>query len=453
MSLSYGVNANLVNSSTYGSLVSTLKSVGSDSVRVWLGAEDLNSRSEGGVFKYIRRFKSEGFKVMAVVDFDIAARNNPTGVAAFTKWLTEGANLASSVDYWQIGNEPDREWGRSNYAGAVNNIIKPAYEVLHAAGEKVVSPGPSWNPDDIKLLADQGMLNYVDYVGYHPYRSNLADLKLRVSQAKAYSQGKPMIAAEWNARGHETEADRTGWANAVKEFWPVIRDNFYAAYYYAGVKSDSFAGPAGLMNTDGSHNEPFYSAFKGLPGGGGGTYTPTPIPEPTPTPIPVPTPTPTPVPVPVPVPTPTPVPTPVPVPTPTPTPVPVPTPPPTNVPSTNSKPYVGGFKIQGATGTALAGFSNVTADSLTIKLSSLSTRNIQIAALVNSATSSVTFAFTGKATRIENTAPFTAFANSAGQEATWYATAGTYTLTVTTYSLDNAKGTIGNSRTLTLKFT
>jgi len=67
-------------------------------------------------------------------------------------------------------------------------------------------------------------------------------------------------------------------------------------------------------------------------------------------------------------------------------------------------------------------------------------------ALANSAVQSVKLSFTGQSTRIENTAEYDVFASP------WNAVAGSYALSGTAYSLDNAKGTVGNTLRVTLKF-
>ena len=298
---------------------------------------------------------------------------------------------------------------------ASRESVRPAAAGLHSAGEKVVSGAVSWNPDDIKKMVNAGMLNYVDFVGYHPYRNSVAQLKDAVSEVKSVINGKPLIATEWNVRGHE--GNKGEWADAIKDYWPTIRDNFYAAYYFAANKVNTRAGPAGVITSSGSPNGEFYSTYKGLGGNfsGGGTVTPT-----TPT-----------------------------------TPIDPPTNPGTgvgNTPSSGAKPSIGSFRIfDTVTGQVIKGYENVTSGK-TIKLSDLAHRQIQIRAMTSSNAKSVKFSFTGKATRTENNAPFTAFANSRGAETSWTAAKGSYTLKATAYSQQFTKGTAGVSLSLVLKF-
>ncbi len=535
-----GINATSVSSSTYSNIVNALRDTGTKSVRIWYGFSSYDTRSEAGISKYIRKFKNDGFDVMvAVVPQGGINPSSDAKVEGLFKYLMTDANLKGYVDRWQVGNEPDHDqYWRGTPASYVDKLLIPAAKVLRAYGEKVVSAGPSWNPDHVKEMVNAGMLNYVDFVGYHPYRETLTDLKARIAQVKSMVGGKPLVASEWNIRGRES-GSKSYWAEGIAEFWPVIRDNFYAAYYFASTVVNTKAGPAGIIYSSGSRNEPFYGTyknFKSTMSGGSGTVTPPPSPDPdtgggsTPSSIPSvsavklwdassnkviyasvtdgmtidlsklssknlgftatassgvksvkftrdgstrteglspfsmygdqsngadilgrtfssgsftfsaqafsgsnasgtagtkrtftinfvngsttgSTPS-----------------------------------------TTTTAPAVSGFTIvDGKTGVALAGLSNITS-STSIKLSSLATRNIQILAIANGSTESVKLSWTGKSTRVENSAPYELFANSTGVATYWYANAGTYTLSATPYAQDKATGTAGSTKSITIKF-
>lgn len=409
----YGINANSSTSGQFDQVVSMLRSTGTKSVRLWLGVNSW-SHNETGIFKYIRKYKAAGFDVTLSVVPSI--KGSASTIESYFDWVA--GDLGGSVDRWAVGNEPDRTQWSGNLDGYVTDLLKPASQGLHAHGEKVVSAGVSWNPDDEATMVRAGMLNYVDFVGYHPYAKTISQLATNVAEVKALAGGKPLVATEWNARGHEGNA--SDWNDAIKASWPIIRDNFYAAYYYAAVKANTMAGAAGVLTSGGGQNGEFYSTYRSLGGNfsGSGTVTPT---QPT-TPV-----------------TPT-------APT-TPT---TPTTPTGNTPSSTGKPSVGGFKIVDAiTGATL--YSNVTS-STTISLKSLAHRQIQILASTSSNTQSVKFTFSGRATRTENTAPYTVFGNSQNVETPWYTTAGSYVLSATAYTADNAKGTASTTLSLILKF-
>ena len=410
-SLAYGINANSITASNYPHVVKMLRDTGAKTVRAWVSIYSWDKK-ETGVFKYVRKFASDGFDVTASVVPHQKGGSSET-IRDYFNWI--GKTLGSSVGRFQVGNEIDKDMG--NLTGYVTDMLRPAAAGLHAAGEKVVSGAVSWNPDDVKKMANAGMLDYVDYVGYHPYRNSVAQLKSAIAEIRSFTN-KPLVATEWNVRGHEGNSGE--WQQAIKEYWPTIRDNFYAAYYFAAIKINSMAGPSGVITKDGSQNGGFYSTFKSLGGnnGGGGTVTPTNPTTPT-TPDDDDNETPT-----------------------------------TggNTPSSSGKASIGSFRLfDGVTGKIIKGYENVTAGT-TIKLSSLPHTKIQIRAMTSSNAKSVKFSFTGRGTRSENNAPFTAFANSKGAEAAWQAVKGSYTLSATAYTQQFLKGTAGTALALTLKF-
>ncbi|MBC7785677.1 MAG: PKD domain-containing protein [Burkholderiales bacterium] len=260
--LTLGINVNKLNASNYGKIVSTLKKAGTESVRLWYGFDNYETKKTNGNVKYIKRLKEDGFHVMIAVVPKGGLQGTAQQTTRLFNHLVNIDGLPEAVDLWEVGNEPDayRYWN-GTLKEYVNDYLAPASKVLRGIGEKVVSAGVAWNPEDIKTMVNAGMLKYTDYVGYHPYRSSVEDLKACIDRVKSYVGDKPLIASEWNVRGHEKDADTSAWAAEIKEFWPVIRDNFYAAHYFVAVTMDSLAGPAGVMKPDGSANGVFYSTY------------------------------------------------------------------------------------------------------------------------------------------------------------------------------------------------
>ena len=422
LSATLGLSLNNVTSSTYATTVNLLHQTGTKSVHFYLSVDSYSDHSENGLFKYIRDFHNDGFSTLVTVTPKDGLRASYSTVNSYFSWLA--GDLGGAVDIWEVGNEPDLNgWNMPDY---VNQLLDPASAALHAHGEKVCSGGVSWNPADIQSMVDNGMLNDVDYVGYHPYRPTLAGVESCVAEIKSMIGNKPLIATEWNTRGFSS-SDTGAWADAIANYWPVIKNDFAAEYYYASYKVNTPAGPAGLLTSSGSPNEPFYSTFKSLSTGSSSGSLPAPAPTPTPTPTPVSTPAPTPV-----------------------TTTPAPT---GNLPSATGAPVVAGFKIIDAiTGLVIPGYSDVTA-STTVSLSKLAHKQIEIEALTTSVTSSVKFQFSGRKTFVANNSPFGGFVSqTTGAATSWYATAGSYNLIATGYTADNAAGVAGNSLGITIKF-
>ena len=259
--LALGLNTTNVNNANYKSLVTLLRESGTTTVRLWYGFSSYTSPGVNKIVTFAEKFKHDGFDVT----MSVVPNGGITGTAAQTKSLFSQIvaipGLAASVDRWEIGNEEDSAtYWKGTLKTYVDDYLRPASMVLHAYGAKVVSGGVSWNPADIQTLVTDGMLQYVDYVGYHPYSSSLSELKTNVAKVESIVGDVPLVASEWNVRGY-TSMDASAWAAAIKSFWPTIRDNFYAAYYFCGITMDTPAGPAGVMNPDGTPNEPFWSTY------------------------------------------------------------------------------------------------------------------------------------------------------------------------------------------------
>jgi len=412
--MTHGLDITSLSSKNYSATLNMLRATNTHTVRMWATVSSYGQRGVDGTFKYIRKLHSAGIDITLSVVPHMGITGSQQQIKNYFNWLY--GQLGGSVSRWEIGNEPDITY-RGGVKAYVPQLLKPASQALHSHGAKVISGGVSWNPADIKTMVDEGMLNYVDYVGYHPYRFRVSDLQTCISQVKSYVQGKPIIATEWNIRGKTSTA---GWVQGIKEFWPVIRDNFAAAYYYAAIKAPTQAGPAGVLaNNSGAHNGSYYEAYKSF---GSGLFSSTKIGS-----------------------------------TSTPTPTSSGTSSTESIPPTKTvtkpavKAVVSAFRIlDGRTGKVLKGFEHITA-SETIKASALPTRYIQIEA-ITSKTGSVRFTFSGKANRTENNAPFTLFVNRKGAASSWFAAKGSYTLSATAYTGRYLGGTKGNKLGIVLTF-
>jgi hypothetical protein len=445
-SLDHGIVVNTLSGSNYNTVLKMLHDTNTSSVRVWASVKSFNSRSEDGTFKYYRRLHNDGIDITLAVVPNRGVKGSYDQVYNYFNWLQ--GKLGSSVSRWEIGNEVDMSY--SGGLGAyVNQLLKPASASLHAHGEKVISGSVSWNPNDIKTLVNDGMLKYVDYVGYHPYVADVNTLKKVVSEVKSYVGGKGLVATEWNPRVQNKGS--AIWNQTIKDFWPTIRDNFYGAYYYGSFKVRTMAGASGIMlNNSGAKNGQFYATYKGLSSGGGSgaVFSSKPI---TPPPAVIARPA-------------------LDVKSPAKT-VKTPaktstvkaitktttksstkkTPKPAKKVTAAVKPVVTGFRILDArTGKVLKGFENITS-SLAIRTSALPTRYIQIEAITSNA-GSIRFGFTGTKNRTENNAPFTAFTNAQGQADAWFASKGRYVLGATAYGGKNLSGTKGNKLNIYITF-
>ncbi len=388
-SFDLGVNVNNGSSDVMNKGIPVLKSLGAKSVRIWF-SPDFNKKSFEGPLQRAVDYGNAGFDVMLILNPSGGKVTNAESVKSWFQWATGNSSLKNAVDRWQIGNEIDhKNYWNGSFSQYVSNFLKPASEVLKSKGEAVVSASVSWNPQDVKELVNLGILNYVDYVGYHPYANGVSAVKTRVAEVKNIVAGrKPLVASEWNVRGLEN--NKAAWAQAVKDVFPTIRDNFAINYYFGLLNTTATnAGPGGIMNSNGSKTA-FYSSLAAGMNGGGGVGT-------------------------------------------------IDVPDSGNTPS--GIPSVAKLSVYSAdTGEKI--IDSLGASGSVIDLAKLGSRNLLFVATTASGTSSVKFVLNGSSST-DNSAAY-----ELDNKAVY---AGTHTLTATPYASDNAAGTKGSTRTY--KFT
>ena len=289
--------------------VAEAKALGITSVRLWYGFDYYSARPQAWdavpaygtekspevdpnalVMKRAFQLHALGFSVLLVLQQSQGIPpKSPELVRQMIDWLmnakespTGTQTLASAVDYWEIGNEPDSAayWqpsAQNKTAGLkdyVDDFLIPAAQELHADAAhpaRVVSAGVSYDPHDVKSILDElaalHALNDIDYVGMHPYGTfnpakpdapggMKANTELAVRYADAVD--KPLMATEWNVRGYgASSAEQAAWAHAMDlAYRTVIRPNYTVAYYFALINNWPARGgavsarPGGLLTHD-----------------------------------------------------------------------------------------------------------------------------------------------------------------------------------------------------------
>lgn len=288
------------------------KSLGVKAVRLWVGIDTLAERpnawdpvypygshtlgeadgdprinSIGLVMKRAFRLHDEGMSVMLLVnDRQADAPESAEAVRGFFRHMMDSPEyvggsrtLKEVVDYWEIGNEVDsaaywqpsasgKELGIQRYVKEY--LIPAANELKTGANETVVSAGVSWNPADLETLLaamkTAGMLNLVDYAGYHPCGScdptvssvNQVAERTAAAMVVGRKYGKELVATEWSIRGFgNTGANDAKWAAALEEVYrDTILPNYHVAYYFALINNWAARGgttsarPGGLLKHD-----------------------------------------------------------------------------------------------------------------------------------------------------------------------------------------------------------
>ena len=269
-----GINVNAQSSADYAKSLPILKQLGVTTVRLWYGVNDWDNKTVNGALSRAIEYHNAGYDVMMTVSISDRSVPNPADVKSWFGWAANNDALANAVDRWEIGNEVDSSnYFKGTLKQYVSNFLKPASQALHAAGEKVVSAGMSWNPQDVQEIINDGALDMVDYIGFHPYAKGVGQMKNNIATLQQIVAGrKPLLSSEWNVRGFE--GDKTAWATAVKDAYSVVHSGFDLDYYYCLFTANTMAGPAGLVDRNGTPNASFYNSFLQASRGGVGT-TPT----------------------------------------------------------------------------------------------------------------------------------------------------------------------------------
>lgn len=290
--LGIGFNDEALWDENFNTAVATCQQLGIKTVRLWMpivtyndrptpwddapaaGMPDTGLSPTGGttspsrVLRRAFQLKQLGFNILMVFANETGAlptSNSQVG-DYFTYMLSvpqspgSSTHLSDAVDRWEVGNEPDLKnyWNDPSLdvnvrvKNWVKQFLVPGAEVLKAAGETVVSAGPSSSPTILKTMLDSlnslGKMGLIDYVGFHPYATfnpndaTGANLQRdNILRAKSYADayGKQMIATEWNVRGYGNYgAYDSTWATAIDQnYRNYVRDSFESQYYFCLINN------------------------------------------------------------------------------------------------------------------------------------------------------------------------------------------------------------------------
>lgn len=249
-----GINVNT--SQDASKVIPVLRSLNVKGVRLFLGMKTWNHRGNGQDFLQAKKYRDAGFKVMMQVGTpDVPSESQAVGLF---KWMKSKTGF-SSVNMFQIGNEPNHY---KSFHGSLQDyikVLKIAWSELHPTGAKIVGAGPTYDVEACKKLKALGYLNYVDYAAFHPYGNSANQVIERLQGARSVFSAKPLVVSEWNIRGQKTY---DAWANEIAKARKDMNKWCNASYYFCLVKCNTMAGPAGVITTSWNKNNPFYSAVQ-----------------------------------------------------------------------------------------------------------------------------------------------------------------------------------------------
>jgi hypothetical protein len=239
-------------------VIPVLRDLGAKAVRLWGSISSWGSRSETSTMKNAIAYHNAGFKV------DLLLQNSSTvptysQAKAYYQWALSVPGLRSAVDFWEIQNEPNiSSYFKGSLSTYVNNVLRAAWDSIHAAGERVVGAGVTASRSANQALKDAGYLKYVDYANVHPYDSNASGQRQTITDIKNMFSGKPLMITEWGLQTSGT----TSWASQLDQNHPFVAANTAGAFYFPLKMTSTPAGGEGLLTSTMGKHQPFYDTYK-----------------------------------------------------------------------------------------------------------------------------------------------------------------------------------------------
>jgi hypothetical protein len=243
-----------------------LKDLGVSWVRLWADVDW--THREHPSFEKARKFHAAGFRVILTLSSHSTKRVPVYDeVKSYCDWLQKVPGLSTAVEIWEIQNELhlERYWP-GTAREYVDQVLRPAWDSFHPAGEKVLAGSFSAYQEKGKLgtrLTEEyvaaGYLDYCDYAGVHPYTHSVAEMKKFLTRVRAVFGSKPIIITEWNFK---QQKDWSRWSEMLNEALPFLRQHAEVICYYRLLGSKGEGGWPGALKQDYSPQEPFTSTIK-----------------------------------------------------------------------------------------------------------------------------------------------------------------------------------------------
>lgn len=203
-------------------------------------------------FLRARALQAQGLKVLCVMTPPEKTGAPPDSPDVATKYFQSAeASANGAIDAWEIWNEPNLANYNVTYATSstrwIKNALAPAYQVLHAASQFVVSGGWSEDLSGIPWMIQNGLIANCDAVGYHPYGGSAAEHIKRVQTMRNLIGNKPLWLTEWNLH----ESGNAAWADDLIVAANGIKQYVNAVFHFRMVRTTQAAGYAAPFYDDG----------------------------------------------------------------------------------------------------------------------------------------------------------------------------------------------------------
>ncbi len=227
-------------------VAAALRTLGVNAVRIW-GDVEWNKLVNRNFMDAARAYHNLGFHVTLLITDDKVPSYDTA--RAYFSFAVNQPGMMQSVDRWEIVNEPNfSSYWTGTYTQYVQNVLKPAYEVLHANGELVVGAAAGVFTDVAQSLKDAGYLNYVDFANYHPYGIDANEQIARIGEVKRIFAGKPLTLTEWNLMPYTATYEK--WTAELNKVRTYVTRNVDSAFYYHLTFTADWASSAALFRTD-----------------------------------------------------------------------------------------------------------------------------------------------------------------------------------------------------------
>lgn len=241
-------------------VAAALRPLGVNAVRLW-GNFEYGKFVHRNWMDAARGYHNLGFHVTLILEEEQVPTYEQA--KAYFSFAVSVPGIAAAVDRWEILNEPNfSQYWKGTYTQYVQNVLRPAYEVLKAAGETVVGAAPGIFLDAAQYMKDAGYLNYVDYAAFHPYGDTAEEQISRIEQAKRIFAGKPLMLTEWNLMPYTSTNQK--WTDELKEVRDYITQNVESAFYYHFTFTTDWASSGALFRNDAGGYTPnglFYDMY------------------------------------------------------------------------------------------------------------------------------------------------------------------------------------------------
>jgi hypothetical protein len=229
-----------------------LSPLGVKAVRIWSDF-DYDRFEEHHSYEVARKYKAAGYHVTLLLQEKSVP--TPAQARAFFQYVVDLPGMKNAVDRWEIINEANLGlYFQGSLSQYVTNVLKPAYEVLSAEGEKVVGTGVAFDTNAAKRLRDLGYLDYVDYANFHPYGPNAATHIAGLKKVVEIFKGKPLTLTEWNITAPSTTTTEQ-WVRELNTMRTFVKANVESAFYFNIVTYKTrYEWRAGLATRDASDN-------------------------------------------------------------------------------------------------------------------------------------------------------------------------------------------------------